>query len=257
MIIKLNQRAQKMIAGQIPLEPGSKNMSAVTNCLASVYDSIEMADDATRNDELVKQRKVLTDVMDKTRLGYATVCFGALNDFGRGPLLERAILNNRPINNSGMAMLRNFHNNRTLDHYSNMPMYHITLLVRRRTVKPESFGTDISAVRYPHIPWADNIKEVVKTAGPKENLAIVADGNHRATFCERLCEDAVNAYLKSANRNQNASTSFLNSTAGQVNKEDMEITKKIIETYGNWHCVVYDLGKWLTFLGSSKRPLTL
>jgi hypothetical protein len=42
-IIKLIQHVQKMIAGQIPLDVGSKNMSAVTNCLASVYDPIKMA----------------------------------------------------------------------------------------------------------------------------------------------------------------------------------------------------------------------
>jgi hypothetical protein len=41
--------------------------------------------------------------MDEICLGYATVCFGALNDFGHGSLLERVILNNRLINSSGMA----------------------------------------------------------------------------------------------------------------------------------------------------------
>ena len=132
---------------------------------------------------------------------------------------------------------KSYTGNRALIHYSSESTYHITVLVRRAAINSEALTKDILTPRYSRIEWAPNLAELIKE---KKMLAVVADGNHRATLCEQLCTADTEKLVQVKNK------IGLGRTSTEATKMD-EITikrlEKNIESLGDWHCVIYDWGK--------------
>ena len=199
----------------------------------------EIEHDEKKKNENRKLQKEISDAC----LGYATVCFANNNDIGRGPKIHRTLLNPRSINAHGISSLKQLHAVGKLNQKSNESLYHITLLVRPSAIKQEALTKDKATPEYARIEWSDDIKDLI--VATNQMLAVVADGNHRATMSEQLAAADI-VKLNSTMRDIIAvkAKKTTNSRALSLLTQELEVLTANLEAIGNWHCVVYDWGEF-------------
>ena len=221
---------------------------ALIKSMDGLFQTIEREVEMGVDDEKVEKKAEITEAMNKTRLGYATVCFGTDNDLGRGPTIHRAFLNPRSIKPSGIAILKELHTGKQLVRFSSEASYHITILVRRKVINVDALEQNVLSPRYPRIEWKD------LTDFKNEKVAIVADGNHRATLCEQLCTEDMKNLVKLRNKLELGRQPLISGPNTNLDKMNIEKITANIQALGDWHCVIYDWGKFnLIFLFVSMK----
>jgi hypothetical protein len=222
-----------------------RDRATVTRALDGFHDMMEQDESVRIDDQKVAARQAIEREIEAARLGYARVCFATKNDLGRGPNIVRSVLNPRSTNQSGVNHLKQLYFNRTLKQYSRESSFHISMMVRRKAIKCEALATDIRKEDYPQIQWADDLKGVIRSAnGP---LALVSDGNHRATACEQLGAVVLAKYLTLKVQLAAMSTAASNSEQGIVYRQTVENCERRLLKMCSWHCVVYDWGGFLFY----------
>ena len=179
-------------------------------------------------------------------MGYAKVCFATDNDLGRGPTIARGVLNPRAIVQNGVNQLKILFKNRKLDQYSKEQSRHITLLVRRRAIDTSALADNIMQDTYPEIVWAANLDQLIaSTTGP---LALVADGNHRATTCDQLGTEVRKSWIKCVAGVRDMDMAMSNSPELALLRDSLAKSQALLKQMCSWHCTVYDWGKILVLL---------
>lgn len=218
----------------------AKEKGSTVRALNNMFDMAETHAAMTKDKERTAERRLIADEIDHARLGYASICFATSNDLGRGPTIARGVLNPRHIKPSGVSRLKNLYLNQMLNQQSHEPSYHITVLVRKKALKADKLAEDIMTPVYPEIEWVDDITNVINST--QGDLALVADGNHRATVCEQLNLDAKAKFIASKTAVATGNTAETNSPALKVHQDTVLMTEKILRSTCSWHCVLYDWG---------------
>ena len=234
-----------MLAGagdeRIPI----RQYAPVAKALTGFSEVLEVHNKLLRDEKKTQAREAIAKEIREARLGYARVCFASDNDLGRGPTIRRGVLNPRSIRQGGVTHLKNLHGNGRLNQYSTDTTYHITMVIRKSAFKAESLTQNITQDPYPMIEWVDNITEVIQAS--KGDLALVTDGNHRATACEQLGAEAKKTYLNSKIALGNMSTERANSNLAKVHWDTVEKAEGLLRKMCSWNVVVYDWGECITY----------
>ena len=115
------------------------------------------------------------------------------NDLGRGPTISHGHFNPCTVKPRGVASLRRLFQNGKLNQSSSIPMYHISLIIRKSVIV-DSLAQDPKETPYPNIIWVNNLTDMIKKAKGLP-LAVVADRNHHASLCETLHPNLLKGFI--------------------------------------------------------------
>jgi hypothetical protein len=168
-------------------------------------------------------------------LGYAIVNLCSENDLGRGPFIYA---NKKDIDQDKVWKLRIMHAQTTLNHYSNNPKEHISLLIKREVMDTKHLTQNINEDNYPRIKWTSAILDTTN------DVAKILDGKHRAAMAQELCQNFINKFKRSGN--DHFVSEALMAYGGRVPELytlAVDIKREVMEKQGNWYCAIYDWGQ--------------
>ena len=178
----------------------------------------------------------LLDQITNARLGYATINFcNSKLDLGRGPLLYE--LNpNKDLNK--VKEFRILHRTGQLNHFSQNPFHHISLLVKRQAIDVQQLSQNTQAEKYPEVVWNPYVPDM------EEQVVILMDGHHRAAMSVSLRNTFITRFANSGNEHwlEQALWALNSSMPDLTYTLPVDIKRNMLKSYGDWHCALYDMG---------------
>ncbi|KAF9521226.1 hypothetical protein CPB83DRAFT_936943, partial [Crepidotus variabilis] len=152
--------------------------SRIRQALKQSLAILNLDSELPESNVVAHSKEEITQALDTCLLGYATVNMATLDDFSRGPVLARQMLNHRPIMKKGTQSLKQMRQTGSLHQTSTVESYLIKLMVYRKALVVDKLAKSSQLSPYPLIPWVKNVKSLKVPAG-LDYIAGVGDGNHR------------------------------------------------------------------------------